>query len=64
MKRSTWARARSEDRVPIRRVRCPAEVEVEVKVEVEEGAAEFAEGWVTITKDQTYSTSVIMEERG
>jgi hypothetical protein len=64
MKRSTWARARSEDRVPIRRVRCPAEVEVEVEVEVEGGGAEFAEGWVTITGYQIYSTPVIMEERG
>lgn len=49
VKRETWARARAEERVPMRRVRC-GEVEVEVEVEGEEDDAEVVAGWAAIAR--------------
>lgn len=48
VKRSTWARARAEERVPIRRVRGVVVGGFAVEVELEEGANEFADVWVAI----------------
>lgn len=53
MKRSTWASARAEERVPIRRVRgvVVGGFEAEVEVDVEERAARVKDGWVAIAGD-------------